>query len=560
MMSFFAFGQRQDANWVFGYNCGLNFSNANPTSYYIPINSFEPSASISDNNGTLLFYVRPSNPQSFVSDFSICSSDGIPILNGDSIKLHTSATNGAIFLEIIQDSLYFLIHTGSAMAACDNLGFECYRLYLTKIEKRNIGWTVIDKNLLLTTKLVTEKLAVVLHANGIDWWVLTQAHTANEDSLCTNEYLSFLVGSDFISANSQHLGRTWCSQASYAGEMIFSGNGNKVAVANYEDYYIRCFDFDRCIGQLSRYTESPFHNIGKPYSIEFSRNEQVLYVSYGGGSPTQGLVQISLYNGQTSQAIIWDYSFQGLLGQLQLAPDGKIYLSSALGNYFVDDTVNKYLTVINFTDSIGFGCGLSALSIFVGDSCRTLVGLPNMPNYNLGPLPVYMADAGKDTFYCAGDSEIKAFPIGGDSIYGITYQWLPAPGINTLNARTQLVLPPPQSRWYYVNLTDTNYVGPSCNSRLDSVYIEVRNCDTVGILETANLQAKLYPNPTTGTLTIELPSGQEGSIELYNLLGQSVFNATINGTTTLQTELPQGVYIYQITQGGKSKMGRLIVE
>lgn len=85
-------------------------------------------------------------------------------------------------------------------------------------------------------------------------------------------------------------------------------------------------------------------------------------------------------------------------------------------------------------------------------------------------------------------------------------------------------------------------------------------CDTVGITETPTLQAKLYPNPTTGKLTVELPNEQDGNIELYNLLGQSVFNATINGTATIQTELPQGVYIYRITQGGLSKMGRLVVE
>lgn len=85
-------------------------------------------------------------------------------------------------------------------------------------------------------------------------------------------------------------------------------------------------------------------------------------------------------------------------------------------------------------------------------------------------------------------------------------------------------------------------------------------CDTVGITEPQTLQAKLYPNPTTGTLTVELPNGQSGNLELYNLLGQSVFNATINGTATLQMDLPKGVYIYRIAQDGLEKMGRLVVE
>ncbi len=86
-------------------------------------------------------------------------------------------------------------------------------------------------------------------------------------------------------------------------------------------------------------------------------------------------------------------------------------------------------------------------------------------------------------------------------------------------------------------------------------------CDTVGITETTNLQAKLYPNPTTGTLTIELPGGQGGSMALYNLLGQSVYQATLaGGQTTLTLNLPPGLYLYRISSGGKAVNGKLLVE
>ncbi len=86
-------------------------------------------------------------------------------------------------------------------------------------------------------------------------------------------------------------------------------------------------------------------------------------------------------------------------------------------------------------------------------------------------------------------------------------------------------------------------------------------CDTTGISETATLQAKLYPNPTTGTLTIELPGGQGGSIALYNLLGQGIYSAPIaGGQTTLALNLPPGLYLYRIGSGNQATNGKLLVE
>ncbi len=82
-----------------------------------------------------------------------------------------------------------------------------------------------------------------------------------------------------------------------------------------------------------------------------------------------------------------------------------------------------------------------------------------------------------------------------------------------------------------------------------------------GITETTTLQAKLYPNPTMGTLTVELPNGQGGSMALYNLFGQSIYQTTLTGgQTTLALNLPPGLYLYRIGSGGKAVNGKLLVE
>jgi hypothetical protein len=101
--------------------------------------------------------------------------------------------------------------------------------------------------------------------------------------------------------------------------------------------------------------------------------------------------------------------------------------------------------------------------------------------------------------------------------------------------------------------------------KLDSNGCLVNDCGLfTGIeeyLPPTTLQAKLYPNPTTGTLTIELPSGQGGSMALYNLLGQSIYQTTLSGgQTTLTLNLPPGLYLYRIGSGGKAVNGKLLVE
>ncbi|WP_278019867.1 T9SS type A sorting domain-containing protein [Flavobacterium ginsengisoli] len=60
-----------------------------------------------------------------------------------------------------------------------------------------------------------------------------------------------------------------------------------------------------------------------------------------------------------------------------------------------------------------------------------------------------------------------------------------------------------------------------------------------------------YPNPTTGTIEIEIPSTKtEIAIELYNFGGQLVSHGTYNiesGKALLNLEkLPSGIYLAKI--------------
>lgn len=218
---------------------------------------------------------------------------------------------------------------------------------------------------------------------------------------------------------------------------------------------------------------------------------------------------------------------------------------------------NTNLGVINYPDSSAQACAFIPFSFSLGNSARTRWGLPNMPNYNLGATSIYQADAGIDTFYCIGDT-IKAVGIGlKDTIPGVTYTWLNE--VDSIQQhRPYALVKPEQSTWYYLELSDTSIQG-SCTRRIDSVFVEVRNC--TGLNEYLFKNVKVYPNPVNSLLHIETTT-PGGAISLYNLLGGEALTASLTETHTILdiSMIPTGVYMYRITQNGQSVYGKVVVE
>ena len=76
---------------------------------------------------------------------------------------------------------------------------------------------------------------------------------------------------------------------------------------------------------------------------------------------------------------------------LRMAPDGKIYLTASditYGVLYLDtfySNINTNLSVINYPDSLGNACDFQPYSFYLGGG-RTYWGLPNITNYQLGPL------------------------------------------------------------------------------------------------------------------------------------------------------------------------------
>lgn len=77
------------------------------------------------------------------------------------------------------------------------------------------------------------------------------------------------------------------------------------------------------------------------------------------------------------------------------------------------------------------------------------------------------------------------------------------------------------------------------------------------------LKVSVYPNPVSnGTLSVNLPQGEDAAFELYNVLGQKVQQGILAATNNSVnvSRLQSGVYVLNIEQSGKKFTTKVIVD
>jgi hypothetical protein len=77
---------------------------------------------------------------------------------------------------------------------------------------------------------------------------------------------------------------------------------------------------------------------------------------------------------------------------------------------------------------------------------------------------------------------------------------------------------------------------------------------------------EVYPNPSTGKVNIKLgdKTNQKKRIDIYNYLGQNVWNTTLkNGEQNLTADLtnsPDGLYFIQVSEGVITETSKIIIK
>jgi len=261
------------------------------------------------------------------------------------------------------------------------------------LSKNNGNGTLTTVNQQVTSGL-TGQMTMVRHANGKDVWVIV--HPYNSD-----EYESFLVtDAGFQAPVVSRAGPmiNGGSQSTY-GTFTASHNGKILAGCTSVDVnHVQLFDFDNATGKISNYRRlKSDNNIGK---LQFSPDDSKLYYinydylcQYDFNQPDINSSLTRIYQSP------YDYLFD-----MQLAPDGKIYISKTSTTGSVDYA--EFTATINCPDLPQYACNFNERAFNFVNTC-----FPDLINdfiHDPKADPVTKFDIGKDTAVCFGSLTLTA--------------------------------------------------------------------------------------------------------------------------------------------------------
>ena len=397
--------QFTDRFWAFGDSAAIDFSNlSNPVSGESILRSRGTCVSICDSLGGLLFYAGSPNtnlwPMTTVNFLGyVVNKDHQLMEDGDTIVSNQNYQEMAIVPNPGNEKQFYLFSGG--VTPTTNPGF--YWSLIDLGYNNGLG-KVIQKNVQLQNFPVNDGLAAVKHGNGRDWWVI---HKRYEPNVFTDEFYLYLVTAAGVQP--QPIQFTGRPSKNNNLRIKFSPSGNKMAVheaGNNLDVY----DFDRCTGVISNQTivhDTSTINVNCLYwSTEFSPDETKLYLTtipYGNNDSISCLIQFDLEapDIQASMDTIQVFPEPFICGFVKLAPDSQIYLSHMTIEedceffYLYCDTTYypeiMNLSVIHQPNELGALCDFRPYSFYLGGH-RSYHGLPNNPNYELGPLAGSVCD------------------------------------------------------------------------------------------------------------------------------------------------------------------------
>jgi len=370
------FSQGRNATWCFGDSAGIQFNSGGVVGITSVLQAQEASACISDSTGNLIFYAGSleGNSSYYANIYNYMNQ---LLSNGDSIVSQTSITQGLLILPETNNShRYLLLSLGNIPNVIPKVS-----LFLTEIDMSQNGGAgaVISKNQIIDSTLNhSEKMIAIKHGNGRDWWLLNHQHNSNLfiTRLISNNSIVFTM---YQPVGNIYSGVGW-------GQMIVNQTGDKIVVADYSGI-LEKYDFNRCTGQLMNFidmSDIPIPGFDRYYGASISELNLLYY------STVDSIWQMDLNVINpilTKQLVYADQNNNACMGQHLLGPNGKIYIANMLfcgGPTNINDSLNTHLTVIEQPDVSGVGCNVLPYFQLIGGG-RTYLGLPNMPNYDLGP-------------------------------------------------------------------------------------------------------------------------------------------------------------------------------
>ncbi|MEO6758362.1 MAG: PKD domain-containing protein [Saprospiraceae bacterium] len=546
-ISFSLSAQKEDYQWALGgFGC--------PTCYYrffYDFNTDPPSIVLrADSMNTADFMASISSPEGAILAYSnglrilnaagktIENSEGLnPLYSSSQFTAYPNPASGFFLRKPGNSNILYLIHLehDSHPMPSNTYGIVGRNLLLTTIDLslNNGQGKVVSKNEIILDGVFTTPKAV-RHANGRDWWIFI----SDADK---NQHFRFLLTPDGLSG-------PWTQLIGTKPSPVGLGNSLGSTFSPSGRYYIDfnvftgfgIFDFDRCTGLLSNehrvnynYHPSPTVAYGEGGGVAFSPNDRYLYVSLTkeGVYPSFPAFPFVIYRqpymvqydlnapdlaaaGDTVNYIPDTLTLENYNGDERLlhsayGPDGQLYVVYEGGGF----------STIHYPNAGGTACDFRYNNPFFDNT--VFWGLPNLPNYRLGPVDGSTCDTlGINNVPVANFRTDDTLGLLSRLFYDLSYyepaEWQWSFGDGSFSADTSPIHQYAQPGLYQVCLIVSNAYGA------DTL------CRQIAIGVSATLQPQqdfvvnVFPNPVSEQLHIEstLPWPEKATLSWFDVLGR----------------------------------------
>ncbi len=364
----------QADNWNFGERAQLNFNGGVPQATIMPgsINLPNGVASISDENGQLLFF-----------------TDGIRVWSGGYYYLNDatdlagnnfSSQSSIIVPHPGNPDRYYVFTVDMYIPPVFNKGVR-----YSVVERVNFTWSITQKNEVLLNSNA-QKITAVATDDQNAFWVIVHGYADQSN----NRFFAYKIDAAGLNitptisiAGTPHAG----NENNNAGYMKASPDGNRIALVIPHDGIVELFNFDKVTGNVALSDGSGPAAFNYPFGLEFSPDNSKLYMTTSPlGDNVNYLYQFDLNttNFFSNPYIVHQYTVNqlegadSLMGALQLAPDGKIYMAK-----FRKGVLGKQaLGVIYNPNRPGAACNYNSLNSIPNNGLNlngasSLIGMPN---------------------------------------------------------------------------------------------------------------------------------------------------------------------------------------
>lgn len=405
----------ENSIWKFGGGAGFNFNTMTATMSVMA--ALECAQSVADANGNLRFYTdgnriwdAGNNPMPSAN----------PIFPAPLVNVTQSTVQGALIVPFINDNNKYYVFSLSAQELANNEGGKLYYSVVDMSLNNGLGDIVPGTAHTLIDTGFSEHMIAVPACGGI--WVVLHGRTSpvfkaykiDANGLNTAPVLSQAGVQGYVgpsgSVNQVYQGNNFY----IVGQLAVSPDYKQLAAAYFKGNFVELYNFNNNTGAVvARGIVDSSNDTYGFYGLSFSPDSKKLYAS--NCAATISLKAFNQYNlALPTMAQIRASKFflgpcNASISQLQLAPNGKIYLN---GGY-----ISKLGTIEN-PDLLGAAAGLSVQStnLLAGTNVNSA-----LQNTIMKPMMLTgdtFSIAWKDTLMCQGDEATITARSG-----GVDYLW-----------------------------------------------------------------------------------------------------------------------------------------